>query len=447
MAPGASVVPPPDKRTGAWLYVDVDTTPGRMDCRGDGCRWGNASNKTRARDHLVGCLAAKRSFPEMMGVLVPAVNNFGASPLPVTTEQLHDWRVLWVEAMCDSCLPLGFFEKDAWRAALGAVTDGRFQGPGDRRMLASTYVPLVAAKSVARIAKRIREADSSAVSMDGATVNRQGVYNSVNYSPLALLYATTRLGAVSPTGANLLRALKDSFQHPIMAVARLGASAGGGAAAPAPRWRRLLEERAPAVVSDSPSAMVRMRRVGVSDGTFVFGYGCAAQAGNLVAQDAAKIQPLALALRSSLCASISFMRCGRPRTLHAATVSSLSGRGADPSVVYKVAVGPDGSGKPTRLQLWRGISPPSVTPFLPSRCPPPHLTFQVASRRRSRRQVGQPLDSRLLSSRHWRQWSLCSRPMPHRFHPLQACFRRYGRHWTPTSLKFPSQRVWGCNEV
>jgi len=180
MAPGASVVPPPDKRTGAWLYVDVDTTPCRMDCRGDGCRWGNAPNKTRTRDLLVGCLAAKRSFPEMMGVLVPDVNNFGAPPLPLTTEQLHDWRVLWAEAMCDSCLPLGFLETDAWRAALGAVTGSRFQGPGDRRMLASTYVPLVAAKSDARTAERIREAASSAVSMDGATANRQGVYDFVN---------------------------------------------------------------------------------------------------------------------------------------------------------------------------------------------------------------------------------------------------------------------------
>jgi len=304
MAPGASVVPPPDKRTGARLYVDVDTTPGRMDCRGDGCRWGNAPISTRAKDHLVGCLDAKRSFPEMMGVLKPTVNNFGAPPLPVTNEKLHDWRVLWVEAMCDSCLPLGFFETDACRAALGAVTGGRFQGPGDCRMLTSTYVTLVAAQSDARTAERIREADSSAVSMDGETVNRQGVYNFVNYSPLALLCATTRLGAVSAAGDNLLRALKDFFQQPIMAVARLGVSAGGGAAAPTPRWRRLPEERAPAVVSDSPSAMVRMRRAGVSDGTFVFGYGCAAHAGNLVAQDAAKIQPFTLALRSSLYASI-----------------------------------------------------------------------------------------------------------------------------------------------
>jgi len=138
VAPGASVVPPPDKRTGAWLYVDVETTPCRMECRGDGCRWSNAPNKSRARDHLVGCLAATRSFPEMMGVLLPAANNLGAPPLPVTLEQLRDWRVLWVEAMCDSCLPFGCFETDAWRAALGAVTGGRFQGPGDCRMLALT---------------------------------------------------------------------------------------------------------------------------------------------------------------------------------------------------------------------------------------------------------------------------------------------------------------------
>jgi len=150
-------------------------------------------------------------------------------------------------------------------------------------------VPLVAARSDAWTAARIWEADSSSVSMDGATVNRQGVINFVNRSPLALLYSTKRLGVVSPTGDNLLRALKDSFQQPLTAMTRPGASAAGAAAGPAPQWRRLLEQRAPAVVSDSRKTMVRMRRAGVSDGTFVFGYGCAAHARDLVAQDATKI--------------------------------------------------------------------------------------------------------------------------------------------------------------
>ncbi|KAK1860866.1 hypothetical protein I4F81_003452 [Pyropia yezoensis] len=66
-------------------------------------------------------------------------------------------------------------------------------------MLASTYVHLVAAKSDARVVVRMWEADLSAVSMDGANVNRQGVYNFVNYSPLALLYATARLGSNIPS--------------------------------------------------------------------------------------------------------------------------------------------------------------------------------------------------------------------------------------------------------
>ncbi|KAK1868717.1 hypothetical protein I4F81_011200 [Pyropia yezoensis] len=67
--------------------------------------------------------------------------------------------------------------------------------------------------------------------------------------------------------------------------------------------------------------MVRMRSTSVSDGTFVFGYGCAAHAGNLVAQDVAKLPPFSLALRNSLCATVFFLRCGRPRTLHADTVA------------------------------------------------------------------------------------------------------------------------------
>ena len=176
LAPGASLVPPLDKQTGALLYEDVDTTPGRMYCRGDGCRWGNAPNRKRETDHLIGSLATERSFLEMVGVFVPAVNTFGALLLlPATTGQLHDWRVLWVQEMCDSCLRLGFLETDVWLAALGAVTGGRFYGPCDRRMLACTYVSSVAAKFDARTAERIREAYSSTASMDGATVNRQGL--------------------------------------------------------------------------------------------------------------------------------------------------------------------------------------------------------------------------------------------------------------------------------
>ncbi|KAK1860614.1 hypothetical protein I4F81_003202 [Pyropia yezoensis] len=178
--------------------------------RGDGCGWENTPNKTRAREHLIGCVAAKRSFPEKMGALAPAVNLPGTLP-PATGEQLHQWRLLWVEAMCESCLPLGFFETPPWQAALAFVSRGRFM-PGNRRMLASTYVPLVAAKSDARVVERI-------------------------------------------------------------------------------------------------SPMVRMRSAGVNNGTFVFGSGCAAHAGNLVAEDAAKIQPFSLALRSSLAMTGFFSRC------------------------------------------------------------------------------------------------------------------------------------------
>jgi len=134
---------------------------------------------------------------------------------------------------------------------------------------------------------------------------------------------------VAPTDDNLLRALKNSFQQ-LRTVPRLSSSAGGGAAVEAARCRRFLEQRAPAVVSDFPSAIVLMRSAGVSDGSLMFGFGCAAHAGNLVAQDAAKIQPFALALRSSLCASMLFMSCRRPRTLHAATVSSLARPGSRP---------------------------------------------------------------------------------------------------------------------
>lgn len=134
--------------------------------------------------------------------------------------------------MCELSVPLGCFETPTWRAALTAVKRGLFTGPGDRQILASTFVRLVAATSDKRTAERNRQGDPSAVSMDGATVNRQEAYNFVNYSPLALLCATNRLGAVSPTANNLLNAINDSFKEPIMAVARIRARAGGG------WWRR-----------------------------------------------------------------------------------------------------------------------------------------------------------------------------------------------------------------
>jgi len=43
----------------------------------------------------------------------------GALP-PATAAQLHEWRMLWTEAMCESCLPFGCFETAEWRAALGS---------------------------------------------------------------------------------------------------------------------------------------------------------------------------------------------------------------------------------------------------------------------------------------------------------------------------------------
>jgi len=176
-----------------------------------------------------------------------------------------------------------FFDTPASAAALGVVLSGRFTGPGDRRVLLSTYEPLVAAKSDSLTVAHLQSAASAAVSMDGATVNRQGVYNFVVNTPRALLYDTRRLGAETPTGTNLLSALKASLHQPSIAAARMGTSAGVGAAGQTPRWRRLCEERIPALLSDSPSAMVRKRRDGVADGTVVLGYGCAAHAGNLVA--------------------------------------------------------------------------------------------------------------------------------------------------------------------
>jgi len=162
----------------------------------------------------------------------------------------------------------------------------------------------VAAKSEERTVAHLKSAASAAVSMDGATVNRQGVYNFVFNTPRALIYATRRLGAETPTGADLLSALKASPNQPIITAARMGSSAGVGAAGQAPRWRRLCEERIPAVLSDSPSAMVRMRRDGMADETFIFGYGCAAHAGNLVAQDAARLNPFDTGLRHALSATI-----------------------------------------------------------------------------------------------------------------------------------------------
>jgi len=141
--------------------------------------------------------------------------------------------------MCESCLPLGVFDTPAWAAALGAISGGRFTGPGDLRVLADTYMPLVAAQSDARTVAHLQPAASAAVSMDGATVNRQGLSNFADYTPLELLYATGRVGSESPTSANLLDAIKASLNQPILAAARMGSSAGADPSAQVSRLRRL----------------------------------------------------------------------------------------------------------------------------------------------------------------------------------------------------------------
>lgn len=127
-------------------------------------------------------------------------------------------HMLIVEAICESCLPLGSIEAPSRQAALASVSGVRFT-LGDKRMLASPLVPRVAAKTDARVLERMRKAAASAVSMDGSTVNRQRVYNFVYHSSLALVYATAFFGTVCPTGDNLFKALQDHFKELIMAGA------------------------------------------------------------------------------------------------------------------------------------------------------------------------------------------------------------------------------------
>jgi len=152
----------------------------------------------------------------------------------------------------------------------------------------------------------------------------------LSYSPLVLLYDTARSGLTSATGAIVLKAMKDSLQEPILAVAGLGSSTGGGSVAQRPQWRGLFEERVTAVITDSPSAMVRMCNIGVRDGTLLFGYWSVAHAGNLVAQDDAELEPFAFAQRRSLRASVFFMRCVRARTEHERTVATKAVSGQPP---------------------------------------------------------------------------------------------------------------------
>jgi len=157
---------------------------------------------------------------------------------------------------------------------------------------------------------------------DGAsTESGEGVYNVVLYTPVPLLVATFRLGSEPATAENLFGNLQESLNGPL--TANVATDSAEDLARGATPMLLFKSRRLFALVTDSPSNMVALRTQVIARGTFLFAFGRAAHAANLVAQDAARVPQIALALWAALLVTVFFSRSTRARALLKAARAGL----------------------------------------------------------------------------------------------------------------------------
>jgi len=129
------------------------------------------------------------------------------------------------------------------------------------------------------------------------------------------------------TDDTLLELLEAGLSGPLLRDVATSSSAElAGGASPLSLFssRRVLS-----VCTDSPSTTVALRTRAVDRGQFLFAFGCAAHAANLVASDAARVAVFELALRESLIITVFFARSPRARWLLRAVRKMLAGGGAE----------------------------------------------------------------------------------------------------------------------
>lgn len=165
----------------------------------------------------------------------------------------------------------------------------------------------------ARVSGFTQAADALLVSMDGITdVNGGGVYVIVN-TPASPLVSIIRLGRATASVNALLSRLGTALQGPLLdGTATSSTMELQGGATPLSLFtspRRLPLE------ANSPSSMVALRSRAVDAGTFLYAFGCAAHAGNLVAQDASRAPVCAQALHAALTFTALLNKSTRARSL------------------------------------------------------------------------------------------------------------------------------------
>lgn len=313
-----------------WVFMDVSADGRRMSCKAPSCTYRDvAQNATRARRHLLACRLALAHLP---GIAVQLATPDGGEdrgagpdlmlpPLPDAT--LAKWRLQFSTLQLESGLPFSTFDTPRWRSMLHTVCGGRFDGPGGRRVVGGALLSDAVAAVDARVSGFTQAADALSNSMDGMTdVNGGGVYDVIVYTPTPLLVSTFRLGSESASADVLLTRLGTALPGPLLdGIATSSGMELQGGATPLSLFtsRRLL-----ALVTDSPSTMVALRTRAVDAGTFLYAFGCAAHAGNLIAQDAARVTVCAQALRAALVITVFFTRSTRARSLLASVRSRLS---------------------------------------------------------------------------------------------------------------------------
>lgn len=135
------------------LYVKVVHKQHRIRRRGDDSQWVKTPNKktgARALGWGPGCEAFTTRDDRS-----PSSNCQTPANMPATTgKELHQRRLLWVEAVRESCVPFGVLGTPMCQLVFAAVTGGRSPA-GDWRRLATTDVPLAAAYSDALAVERM----------------------------------------------------------------------------------------------------------------------------------------------------------------------------------------------------------------------------------------------------------------------------------------------------
>jgi len=238
------------------------------------------------------------------------------------------WRQLFAQVQLESGFAFSAFDTDAWRSVLRLISGDRFDGPGSRNIVARTHLPVSVSASDGAAAAIMIGCDALFALLDEMTdENGSGVYNIMVYTPRLILVGIFRLGVEAGTADTLLERLDADLIGPLLrGVATSSSAELAGAASPLPLFS---SSRVLALCTDSTYMMVALRTRAVDRGRFLFAFGCAAQAANLVATDAARATVCALALRESLIITVFFKRSSRARSLLRAVRKMLAGGRAE----------------------------------------------------------------------------------------------------------------------